>query len=110
MLGVEISGGCLFYGENRRRTVVEFDSELRQLVTETSAALHAMIDSRTTPLADYLPGRCDACSLIELCMPDAMRFKKGAAAWFSSALKSEISDLQSPIPHHQTALTGESSS
>lgn len=90
MLGVEISSGCLFYGENRRRTVVEFDSGLRQLVTETSAALHAMIDSRTTPLADYLAGRCDACSLIELCQPKAMRFKRGVQAWFDTHLKSQI--------------------
>jgi CRISPR-associated exonuclease Cas4 len=90
MLGVAISNGCLFYGENRRRTTVEFDTRLRQLVVETSMALHAMIDSRQTPTADYLAKRCDACSLIDLCQPQAMRFKKGAAAWFSSALKSHI--------------------
>jgi len=90
MLSVAISNGCLFYGENRRRTVVEFASDLRQLVTETSAALHAMIDSRETPLAEYLARRCDACSLIELCQPKAMRFKRGVQAWFSSALKSQI--------------------
>ena len=89
MLGATISSGCLFYGENRRRTAVEFDAALRQLVTETAAALHTMIDSRQTPLAEYEPRRCDACSLIELCQPKAMRFKRGVQAWFSSALKSE---------------------
>ena len=102
MLGVAISSGCLFYGEKRRRTVVEFDSTLRQLVTETARALHAMIDSRVTPLAEYEARRCDACSLIELCQPKAMRFKRGAQAWFSAALKSQID--------HQTAFTGESDS
>ena len=89
MLDATISSGCLFYGENRRRTTVEFDAALRQLVTETAASLHTMIDSRQTPLAEYESRRCDACSLIELCQPKAMRFKRGAAAWFSSALKSE---------------------
>jgi CRISPR-associated exonuclease Cas4 len=89
MLGLEISNGYLFYGENRRRTAVEFDVALRQLVTETAAALHTMIDSRQTPLAEYEPRRCDACSLIELCQPKAMRFKRGVQAWFTSALKSE---------------------
>jgi CRISPR-associated exonuclease Cas4 len=89
MLGVAISSGGLFYGEKKRRTPVEFDTPLRQLVTETAAALHAMIDSRATPLAEYNYRRCDACSLIELCQPKALRFKRGAAAWFSSALKSE---------------------
>jgi CRISPR-associated exonuclease Cas4 len=90
MLGVAISGGCLFYGENRRRSAVVFDADLRQLVTETSAALHAMIASRQTPLAEYLASRCDACSLIELCQPKAMRFKRGVQAWFDSHLKSQI--------------------
>ncbi len=90
MLGVGIFSGCLFYVEKRRRTVVEFDATLRQLVTETAAALHAMIGSRETPRAEYQAKRCDACSLIELCQPKAMRFKRGAQAWFSSNLKFEI--------------------
>jgi len=90
MLGVAISSGSLFYGENRRRTMVECDADLRQLVTETAAALHAMIDSRVTPLAEYESRRCDACSLIELCQPRAMRFKRGVQAWFDANLKSQI--------------------
>jgi CRISPR-associated exonuclease Cas4 len=89
MLGVEISSACLFYGENRRRTAVEFDETLRRLVSETAASLHSMIVSRQTPLAEYEARRCDACSLIELCQPKAMRFKRGVQAWFSAALKSE---------------------
>jgi CRISPR-associated exonuclease Cas4 len=88
MLGTMISSGYLFYGENRRRTLVDFDESLRQLVTETAAALHAMIDSRVTPLAEYESRRCDACSLIDLCQPKAMRFKRGVQIWFASALKS----------------------
>lgn len=99
MLGVTITRGCLFYGEKKRRTVIEFDPPLRQLVTETAAALHAMIDSRETPLAEYESRRCDACSLIDLCQPKAMRFKKGSAAWFRTQLAA-----------HQTAFTGESES
>ncbi|MGL5019665.1 MAG: CRISPR-associated protein Cas4 [Luteolibacter sp.] len=90
MLGLTITSGCLFYGEKKRRTVIEFDAPLRQLVTETAAALHAMIDSRATPLAEYESRRCDACSLIDLCQPKALRFKRGAAAWFASNLKFEI--------------------
>ena len=89
MLGVKISSACLFYGENRRRTAVEFDETLRRLVTDTATALHSMIASRQTPLAEYEARRCDACSLIELCQPKAMRFKRGVQAWFSAALKSE---------------------
>jgi CRISPR-associated exonuclease Cas4 len=90
MLGVTITSGYLFYGENRRRTLVDFDVPLRQLVEETAAALHAMIASRVTPLAEYESRRCDACSLIEICQPKAMRFKRGVQSWFSSAIKSQI--------------------
>lgn len=90
MLGVMIPSGCLFYGEKKRRIVVGVAADLRQLVAETAAALHAMIDSRVTPLAEYEARRCDACSLIELCQPKALRFKRGAQAWFDSNLKSGI--------------------
>ena len=90
MLGLTIPSGCLFYGEKRRRTEVIFDAELRRLTTETAAALHAMIDSRITPSAEYNSRRCDACSLIDLCQPKAMRFKRGVQAWFSNNLKFEI--------------------
>ncbi|MCX8496602.1 MAG: CRISPR-associated protein Cas4 [Akkermansiaceae bacterium] len=90
MLEVTIRNGFLFYGEKRRRTPIEFDSSLRQLVSATAAELHAMIASRETPLAEYESRRCDACSLIELCQPKAMRFKRGAQAWFDSHLKSQI--------------------
>lgn len=89
MLGITISSGYLFYGENRRRTTVELDTALRQLVAETSTALHAMINSRQTPTAEYLAKRCDACSLIELCQPKAMRFKRGVQAWFCAQLQSQ---------------------
>jgi CRISPR-associated exonuclease Cas4 len=90
MLGIAIPSGCLFYGEKRRRSDVEFGSTLRLLVAETAAALHTMIHSRETPHAEYISRRCDSCSLIDLCQPKAMRFKRGVAAWFATALKSEI--------------------
>ncbi len=86
MLGIAIPSGYLFYGEKKRRTPVEFDTALRELVRETATALHAMIFSRETPLAEYLPRRCDACSLIGLCEPKAMRFKRGVQSWFDSHL------------------------
>lgn len=89
MLGIKITKGFLFYGENRRRTPVDFDEILRKLVKEAAASLHTMIASRQTPLAEYDTRRCDACSLIDLCQPKALRFKRGAQAWFSSTLKSE---------------------
>jgi CRISPR-associated exonuclease Cas4 len=90
MLGNPVTSGCLYYGQKRRRTDVIFDEELRELVRTTSEEIRQCLAPGVTPTAEYDAGRCDACSLIDLCQPRAMRFKKGAAAWFSSSLKSEI--------------------
>jgi CRISPR-associated exonuclease Cas4 len=94
MLGITIGSGCLYYGEKRRRTDVVFDEELRELVRKTIAEVRQCFAAGITPTAEYDAGRCDACSLIDLCQPQAMRFKKGVAAWFSSSLKSEIINLK----------------
>ncbi len=90
MLGIAISSGCLFYGEKRRRSDIAFDQALRDLTASTAAALHSMIASRKTPLAEYVPRRCDSCSLIDLCQPKSMRLKRGAAAWFSSHIDGSL--------------------
>ena len=95
MMGVAVPEGRLFYGQTRRRTDVVFDAELRALTKETAQRLQELIASRETPAAVYEERKCDACSLIELCMPQAMRFQKGAGAWFRSQisnLKFQISD------------------
>ena len=98
MLNVTIPCGWLFYGETRRRTPVAFDEELRAVTIRAIERLHELIASRVTPIA-VREKKCDKCSLIEICMPDAMRFKRGAAAWF----RTQLID-------HQTTLTGESDS
>ncbi len=90
MVGTQIPDGCLYYGEKRRRFEVRFDPELRQLVSDTVAAIRKCLAQEQTPSADYQPKRCDACSLIDICKPRAMRFKKGAAAWFSAHLHSHL--------------------
>lgn len=89
MLGIEISVGCLYYGERRRRTEVSFYPELRELVAYTAAAVHNCFISGSTPRADYESRRCDACSLIDFCQPQALRFKKGAASWFAARLEGD---------------------
>lgn len=90
MLGIDIPSGALFYGEKRRRTEVFFDESLRELVKTTTASVRACIASGQTPLAEYQARRCDNCSLIDFCQPHAMRFKKGAAAWFADKLRFQI--------------------
>lgn len=90
MLQAEIPSGCLYYGKNRRRKEIHFDSELRQLVADTTTAIRACFTSGTTPTAEYQSRRCDACSLIDHCQPKSLRLKRGAAAWFTAQLHAEI--------------------
>src|SRR5690606_24057205 len=49
MLGVEIRSGFLFYGERRRRTEVEFDETLRELVRSTVTSIHRCVAEGRTP-------------------------------------------------------------
>lgn len=71
--------GALFYAETKRRVVVLFDADLRVLTHETIAALADVFSSGVTPPPTHRRDRCRACSLIELCRPDAVA--KQARAW-----------------------------
>ncbi len=72
MLCCTISEGALYYGALRHRQVVVFTDELRQLVRETTQAMHQMYQRGVTPKVKPKKG-CNACSLKELCMPKLMR-------------------------------------
>ncbi len=72
-MGVEIKEGAIFYGTSRRRQNVEFSSELRKETEQTAAALHALIQNGKTPPAEYNKKKCDACSLLEICMPQKQK-------------------------------------
>lgn len=74
MLGVSIPEGAIFYGKTRRRTVVQLDDELRANTVAAALRLHLLITSTQTPAARYGP-KCDACSLIALCMPELPKTK-----------------------------------
>lgn len=80
MKQTQIESGNLFYGKRQRRTEVHFDDRLRQKTLDKIEQLRHMIDNRITPEATRAP-KCDKCSLLELCMPGALRFRTGAAAW-----------------------------
>jgi CRISPR-associated exonuclease Cas4 len=79
-----IERACLFYGQHRRRHDVVLDAGLRDLTTDLATRLHEMLRSGITPAAEYLPEKCDACSLFDFCQPKSLRFKRGAASWFAS--------------------------
>jgi CRISPR-associated exonuclease Cas4 len=68
MLLCEIPSGSLFYGETRRRVVVEFTSDLRAQVERLLSEMHDLWGKGYTPKVKAHKG-CNACSLKEICVP-----------------------------------------
>ena len=93
MLGRSIAGGALFYGKRRRHTPVPFDESLRALTRESAQRLHSLFASRITPPA-VREKKCESCSLLELCMPDALRLRRGVEAWFERQLHETTSETR----------------
>lgn len=90
MTGMAVPEGALFYAETKRRVIVPFDAELRTLTEATIAELAGMFDSRATPPPTVRRDRCRACSLNELCRPDAVA--KPARAWRHRAVEGLLAE------------------
>ena len=86
MLDCHIPAGALFYGQTRRRQAVNFDARLRGLTHQTVHRLHEMIDGRITPKAKR-EKKCDRCSLLHLCLPDALRPRATASRYLEQAMQ-----------------------
>lgn len=89
MTGTPVGEGALFYAETKRRLVVVFDAELRQITEEMIAALSEVFATRATPPPTPLKQRCRACSLLELCRPAAVA--RPAKAWRARMLAAHLS-------------------
>ena len=87
MMSQPVLEGALFYGTTRRRTEIVFDQGLRRITHDTIVATRAMLAAGRTPLADYAPRRCDACSLIELCQPRLLQRPISVRAWLAHQLQ-----------------------
>lgn len=72
MLCCEIPEGALFYGETRRREVVEFTAELREQVRTYLSEMHALYQRNYTPKVKPTKS-CNSCSLREVCLPKLCR-------------------------------------
>lgn len=81
MLHIRIGHGALYYGEQRRRHEVVFDSELRALTEQTILAVRAMFESGKTPIAQYKAARCDRCSLLSDCRPQTTDAAHSVRVW-----------------------------
>lgn len=68
MEGVRIDVGALYYGETRRREVVEITEKLRGRVGHLARRMHELYALGLTPRAEAR-SRCRRCSLREECLP-----------------------------------------
>lgn len=71
MFGKAVPEGALYYASSRRRRIVAVDADLRAKAESTVAAVRRLLQSGATPppLDDE---HCRACSLRDLCQPEAL--------------------------------------
>lgn len=85
MLCCVIPEGALFYGEIRRREVVDLDEELREQVRTLLSEMHDLYRRSHTPKVKPTRG-CNACSLKELCLPKLAR-KRSVADYLRKSME-----------------------
>lgn len=68
MLCIKIDTGAIFYGEPRRREVVEFVPELREKLSFVVKEMHKIYSQKHTPNA-VKRKCCQSCSIKDLCLP-----------------------------------------
>ena len=85
MLGVPVAEGALFYGKEQRRMEVSFDAGLRELTLGAARRFRELVETGFTPPARK-ERKCDTCSLLELCMPEAMTRRRSARRFLSASV------------------------
>lgn len=73
MQSVAVTRGAIFYGQPRRRQIVDFDENLRAETVAVISQVRDLLNSGKTPPAEYDNKKCKACSLFEICMPQVNR-------------------------------------
>lgn len=75
MLQVYVQDGYLYYGENRRRSHVDFTDSLREEVRNAAKEMHELFQRGYTPNVKPTK-KCKACSLENLCLPKLQKTVK----------------------------------
>lgn len=68
MHNITIPYAYIYYGQERRRTKVDIDDDLKRVTTQAIEEMHAYFQKGVMPSASYSV-KCKNCSLIDLCMP-----------------------------------------
>ena len=71
MFGRSVSEGALYYASSRRRRPVSIDKGLRELVKQAAMNVRQLFSAKCLP-PPLNNDRCRACSLRELCQPQAI--------------------------------------
>jgi CRISPR-associated exonuclease Cas4 len=90
LFGTTVSDGALFYGTDRRRADVQFDSELRRLTADVAQSFHHLIDAGVIPVRQR-DTRCERCSLEPICMPSRRGQPKSAVKYLREWAAVEVS-------------------
>jgi CRISPR-associated exonuclease Cas4 len=78
MREVTVSAGAIWYWEARKREPVVIDETLRATTIAIIESAHVLLASGKTPPPIKDKKRCKACSLVDLCEPDAFRHDHSA--------------------------------
>ena len=71
MFGKPVAEGALYYASSRRRRIVAVDADLRAKTESTAAAVRRLLQSGEMP-PPRNDDHCRACSLRDLCQPEAL--------------------------------------
>jgi CRISPR-associated exonuclease Cas4 len=88
MNGIKIDSAAIFYGQTRRREQVRITDELRKSVRNAASEMHELFARHAVVPAIKTPS-CAACSLYEICRPDAIG--KNARKYILNLLNEETS-------------------
>ena len=69
MFSTRVDEGAIFYGETRKREVVEITEELREEVKSMFTEMHQYYARNYTPTVKKTGKACSSCSLKEICLP-----------------------------------------
>ncbi len=86
MFDMPVPEGALFYGEPRRRTIIEFDGKLRALTAAVAVETRATLAHAVTPRPKRMPA-CRRCSLEALCQPARLEKPPAVARWLAAQVE-----------------------
>lgn len=84
-----VSEGALFYAKSKRRREVHIDAALREKVVSTTTAIRAMLSVGVLPPPTQDVSRCQACSLKDICQPEALRQLENSRIWLADLYNPE---------------------